>query len=309
MKVVFMGTPEFAVPSLKAVMAHHEVVAVVTQPDKPKGRGKKLTPSPVKEVALENHIPVLQPVKVKEKEAVAAIERFAPDIIVVVAFGQILSKEILDMPKYGCINVHGSLLPNYRGAAPMQWAVINGETKTGITTMYMAEGLDSGDMLLTEEMDILPEDTYGSVYEKMKDLGAKVLVATLEAIAKGGISRIPQAHEKATYAPMIGKETGHIKWDKSCQEIIHLIRGLDPAPNAYTLFDQQVIKIWDAEETDENYPHDAPGQVVAHTKKGFVVKAANGGLLVTQVQAKGGKRMAADAYLRGHQLPVGTILE
>lgn len=308
MKVVFMGTPEFAVPSLKAVMARHQVVAVVTQPDKPKGRGRQMACSPIKELALERNIPVLQPVKVREPEAVSAIAQFAPDIIVVVAFGQILSKELLDMPRFGCINVHGSLLPKYRGAAPMQWSVINGEEQTGITTMYMAEGLDSGDMLLKETMPITKEDTYGSIYEKMKALGAKVLMETLDAIENGVAVRTPQKHEEATLAPMIVKETGHIQWSKTSDQIINLIRGLNPAPNAYTEYDGQVIKIWSAQMVEEKYENQQAGQIVLHTKKGFVVKTGDAALLVTEVQAKGGKRMGADAYLRGHALPVGTIL-
>ena len=308
MRVVFMGTPEFAVASLEAVLSRHEVVLVVTQPDKPKGRGQQMAISPVKEVALKNDIAVMQPVKVREAKIIEEIAGYQPDIIVVVAFGQILPKALLEIPPLGCINVHGSLLPKYRGAAPIQWAVINGDAKTGITTMYMAEGLDSGDMIQKAEVDISVEDTYGSLYDKMKLAGANLLLETLEAIANNTAMREEQNHEDATFAPMITKETGHIDWNWPCEKIIHLIRGLDPAPNAYTVFDGMVLKIWKAEAVFEASYSGSFGEIVAHTKRGFLVKVQDCCLLVTEVQAKGGKRMTADAYLRGHQMPVGTIL-
>ena len=210
MKVVFMGTPDFAVPSLEMLIEKHEVVAVVTQPDKPKGRGKKMVYPVIKEKALEHNITVLQPNKVREEEFLEVLKELNADIVVVVAYGQILPESILNMPKYGCINVHGSLLPKYRGAAPIQWSVINGEKKTGVTTMYMAKGLDSGDMLLKGEMDILEDDTFGSLRDRMSLVGAKVLEETLEKIQSGSVERIEQNHNEATYAPMIEKETGHI---------------------------------------------------------------------------------------------------
>lgn len=308
MKVIFMGTPAFAVPSLLALMEKAEVVLVVTQPDKPKGRGQQMMFSPVKEVALSHNIPVLQPPKIRDGQVIEALRQYRADLIVVVAFGQILPKELLCMPPLGCINVHGSLLPKYRGAAPMQWAVINGEDQTGITTMYMAEGLDSGDMILKETLAITPEDTFGTIYEKMQDLGAKVLMKTVEIILDGTVTQEEQIHTDATLAPMITKETGHINWALPCENIINLIRGLDPAPTAYTIYDGTQLKIWKAEATRESFEGIPSGQIVSHSKKGFVVKAGDGGLLILEMQAKGGKRMTADAYLRGHDLPVGTML-
>ena len=308
MRVIFMGTPDFAVPSLEALCKEDEVVLVVTQPDKPKGRGKKMQFSPVKECAIAHNIPVLQPQKVRDAEFIEQLRTYAPDCIAVTAFGQILSEPILEMPKYGCINVHGSLLPKYRGAAPMQWAIINGESVTGITTMFMAKGLDSGDMLLKEEVPITPQDTFATIHDKMASVGANLLIETLKGLEAGTLQRIPQNHEAATYAPMITKETGHIDWSKPAQEIIHLIRGLDPVPAAYTIYENEVLKIFDAELTDMGA--EAPcGSIEAVTKKGFVVRCGEGSLLILQVQAKGGKRMSADAYLRGHEIKEGVLLQ
>ena len=307
MKVIFMGTPEFAVPSLEALLQHHEVLAVVTQPDKPKGRGKKMAFSPVKERALQAGIEVLQPNKVRESEFIEKLKTYGAELIAVTAFGQILPEEILNMPKYGCINVHGSLLPKYRGAAPLQWSVINGEKQTGITTMYMAKGMDTGDMLLKESISITETDTYGSIHDKMKHLGAQLLLKTIEGLKNGTIQAVAQKEEEATYAPMLTKEMGHIDWSKNCQEIIHLIHGLDPAPTAYTVYKGEVIKIWQAETTQQMAGR--TGEITAIVKKGFVVRAGDGSLLVTEVQAKGKKRMGADAYLRGNKMEIGTILE
>lgn len=308
MRIVFMGTPDFAVPSLEALLTKHEVVLVVTQPDKPKGRGKKLVPTPVKACALEHGIPVVQPEKVREEAFVEELRGYAPDLIAVTAFGQILTEPILNLPKYGCINVHGSLLPKYRGAAPMQWSIIDGETMTGITTMYMAKGLDSGDMLLKKEVEILPEDTFQELHDKMAKAGAQLLLETLDALEAGTLKREEQDHEKATYAPMITKETGHIDWSKDGQEIINLIRGLNPAPAAYTEYEGEVLKIFRAEKWRETMPEAACGEILAVTKKGFAVKCGDGALMVLELQARGGKRMAADAYLRGHEVKIGVLL-
>lgn len=264
--------------------------------------------SPVKEYALAHDIPVLQPQKVRDPEFIEQLRTYTPDCIAVTAFGQILSEPILEMPKYGCINVHGSLLPKYRGAAPMQWAIINGETVTGITTMFMAKGLDSGDMLLKEEVPITPQDTFATIHDKMAAVGANLLIETLKGLEAGTLQRIPQDHEAATYAPMITKETGHIDWNQPAQEIIHLIRGLDPVPGAYTIYENETLKIFDAELTEIGA--EAPcGSIVAVTKKGFVVRCGEGSLLILQVQAKGGKRMSADAYLRGHEIKEGVLLQ
>ncbi len=307
MKVIFMGTPDFAVPSLEALLQHHEVLAVVTQPDKPRGRGKKMAFSAVKERALQSGIDVLQPNKVRESAFIEQLKAYAPELIAVTAFGQILPEEILNMPKYGCINVHGSLLPKYRGAAPLQWAVINGEKQTGITTMYMAKGMDTGDMLLKESISITPEDTYGSVHDKMKHLGANLLLKTIEGLQKGTIVPVAQNEKEATYAPMLTKEMGHIDWSKNTQQIIHLIHGLDPAPTAYTMYQGEMLKIWQAEKTQQISGR--VGEITAIEKRGFVVTTGDGSMLVTQVQAKGKKRMGADAYLRGNKMEIGTILE
>lgn len=309
MRIVFMGTPEFAVPSLEALLTKHEVVLVVTQPDKPKGRGKKLMPTPVKACALAHGIPVVQPEKVREEAFVEELRSYAPDLIAVTAFGQILTEPILQMPKYGCINVHGSLLPKYRGAAPMQWSIIDGEKVTGITTMYMAKGLDSGDMLLKKEVEILPEDTFQELHDKMAKAGADLLLDTLDALEAGTLTREEQDHEQATYAPMITKETGHIDWSKDGQEIINLIRGLNPAPAAYTTYEGEVWKIFRAQKWQEEVPEAACGEIFAVTKKGFAVKCGDGALLVLELQARGGKRMAADAYLRGHEVKTGVLLQ
>lgn len=306
MKVIFMGTPEFAVPSLEILLKHHEVVAVVTQPDKPKGRGKKMTFSPVKQRAIEAGIEVLQPIKVRDAEFIEKLKTYDAELIAVTAFGQILPEEILNMPKYGCVNVHGSLLPKYRGAAPLQWSVINGEQQTGVTTMYMAKGMDTGDMLLKQSITILPNDTYGSIHDKLCVIGAELLLKTIEGLQKGTLERVAQNEKEASYAPMITKETGHIDWTKKSQEIICLIHGLDPAPTAYTVYNGEMLKIWQAENTEPTTGK--IGEVTAITKKGFVVKTGDGSVLVTEVQAKGKKRMAADAYLRGHSMEIGTIL-
>lgn len=310
MKIIFMGTPDFAVPCLDMLVKEgHEVCLVVTQPDKPKGRGKKMLFPPVKEKAIEYGIEVFQPVKVKEEEAVEKLRSYNADIIVVVAFGQILPESILNMPKYGCVNVHGSLLPKYRGAAPIQWSVINGDTKTGVTTMYMEKGLDTGDMLLKAEFDISDEDTYGTVHDKMCVMGADVLKETLVKIENGTIVREKQDDALSNYAPMISKETGHIDWNKTSFEIINLIRGLDPVPAAWTVYNEEVLKIWKAVKFECDNTTAKCGEIADITKKGFVVKTGDGFVLVTEIQARGGKRMATDAYMRGHAVEKGIVLE
>jgi len=306
MKIIFMGTPDFAVPSLEILFQNYDVLAVVSQPDKPKGRGKKMAFSPVKEKALQLGIEVLQPEKVREIEFIEKLKTYHADLIVVTAFGQILPEEILNMPKYGCINVHGSLLPKYRGAAPLQWSVINGEKQTGVTTMYMAKGMDTGDMLLKQSIDILPNDTYGSIHDKLSVIGAELLFKTIEELQKGTLQRIPQNEQEASYAPMLTKQSGHIDWSKNCDEIICLIHGLDPVPTAYTMYHDDMIKIWQAEKIKQ--PSGKIGEITAITKKGFVVTAGDGSIVITEVQAKGKKRMSTDAYLRGHNIEIGTIL-
>lgn len=308
MKVIFMGTPDFAVASLEALLKEHEVPAVVTQPDKPKGRGKKMAFSPVKEYALAHGLEVLQPERVRAPEFVEELRKYGAELIAVTAFGQILPEEILDMPKYGCINVHGSLLPKYRGAAPMQRAIIDGETLTGITTMFMAKGMDTGDMLLKTEVAIAPEDDFGTLHDKMAAAGAALLLETIAGLENNTIERTPQDEAEATYAPMIGKETGHIDWGRSGQEIINLMRGLTPGPGAYAVYEGEPLKIFRAEAAEGNYPDAAFGEITEVTKKAFAVKCGDGTLWVHELQARGGKRMQADAYLRGHEMKEGVLL-
>lgn len=308
MRVIFMGTPDFAVPTLEALIEKHEVLAVVTQPDKPKGRGKKMVFPVVKEKALEHNITVYQPQKVKTPEFVEVLKEYQPDIMVVVAFGQILSEEILNIPKYGCINVHGSILPQYRGAAPIQWSIINGEEFGGVTTMYMAKGLDSGDMILKAEEKIKPDDTYGSLYDRLSVIGADLLIKTLDLIENGEVKRIPQNDDEATFAPMIKPELEHINWNGKNTDIVNLIKGLNPQPVAYTMLNDEKLKIWFAETIDGDY-NGEPGTIVDVRKRDFVVMTAEGVVAVKEVQAQGGKRMSADAYMRGHAIEKGTILK
>ncbi len=308
MRVIFMGTPDFAVASLEALLREHEVLAVITQPDKPKGRGKKLAFSPVKEYALAHGLAVLQPERVKAPEFVEELRKYNAELIAVTAFGQILPEKILNMPEYGCINVHGSLLPKYRGAAPMQRAIIDGETVTGITTMFMAKGMDTGDMLLKTEVEIAPEDNFETLHDKMAAAGASLLLETIAGLESGMIQRIPQKEEDATYAPMIDKETGHISWEKGGQEIINLMRGLTPGPGAYTLYEGEPLKLFRAEAENGAFPDAEFGEIVEVTKQAFAVKCGDGVLWVRELQARGGKRMSADAYLRGHEMKEGVLL-
>ena len=308
MNVVFMGTPEFAVPTLEALVKEHNVSAVVTQPDKPKGRGKKMMFSAVKEKALEYGLTVYQPEKVKDSDFVQVLKELAPDIMVVVAFGQILCEEILEIPKYGCINVHGSLLPEYRGAAPIQWSIIHGREYGGVTTMYMAKGLDSGDMILKAQEKIRDDDTYGSLYDRLSVIGADLLIKTLELIKSGEAPRTPQNDAEATTAPMITREMERINWNDRADNIVNLIKGLNPQPVAHTLLKGEKLKIWFAEKEGNGYTG-TPGEIVDVRKKDFVVMTADGAVAVKEVQAQGGKKMTTDAYMRGHAIDKGTILE
>ena len=308
MNVVFMGTPEFAVPTLEALVKEHNVSAVVTQPDKPKGRGKKMMFSAVKEKALEYGLTVYQPEKVKDSDFVQVLKELAPDIMVVVAFGQILSEEILNIPKYGCINVHGSLLPEYRGAAPIQWSIIHGREYGGVTTMYMAKGLDSGDMILKAQEKILDDDTYGSLYDRLSVIGADLLIKTLRLIERGEAQRTPQNDAEATTAPMITREMERINWNDRADNIVNLIKGLNPQPVAHTLLKGEKLKIWFAEKEGNRYTGTS-GEIVDVRKKDFVVMTADGAVAVKEVQAQGGKKMTTDAYMRGHAIDKGTILE
>lgn len=305
MKVVFMGTPDFAVPSLKLLLEEHQVLAVVTQPDRQKGRGKKTVPPVVKTVAEAAGVPVLQPEKIKT--CAEELKALGADLFVVVAFGQILPESVLAIPPLGCINIHGSLLPKLRGAAPIQWSIINGETKTGVTAMFMAKGMDTGDMILKKEMEINADDTYGSLSERMSHIGAQALRETLALLAAGKVAATPQNEADATYAPMISKDLEHLDWSAPASRLCALLRGLSPSPGAYTLYEGEKLKIW-AMEPAACGMSGAPGQVLEIEKDGFSVQAGDGAVRITEVQGPGGKRMPAAAYLRGHAIERGKIL-
>ncbi len=310
MNIVFMGTPDFAVESLKKIYeSGHNILAVVSQPDKPSGRNMKLMPTPVKEYAESKNIKVYQPEKIrKDEELYETLKSLKPDVIVVVAFGQILPQKILDIPKYGSVNVHGSLLPKYRGAAPIQWAIISGEKVTGITTMYMDAGMDTGDMIQKAEVKIENDDNFGTLYEKMKIKGGELIVQTLEKIADGVAPRVKQPDD-FTLAPMIEKTLGNIDWNNNSEDIRNLVRGLNPTPGAYTNIEGQKIKIWrvefsNLEKTDEVLP----GMVIkANKKEGLLISTKDGILDIAEIQLPNSKRMLAKEYLNGHDISVNTI--
>ena len=302
MKIVYMGTPDFAAGILEAVvLAGHEVVLAVSQPDKPKGRGKALQFPPVKEYAISQGIEVYQPRKVREAECVEFIRERQPEIIVVAAFGQILPKELLDLPKYGCINVHASLLPKYRGAAPIQWAVINGDKVSGVTIMRMDVGLDTGDIIETAETEISPEETGGSLFHKLEKLGAKLLVETMEKIENGTARYTKQEESQASHVGMIDKSMGDIDWKKSAVEIENLIRGLNPWPSAYTRLNGKTLKIWKALPEPGGEPQKA-GCVYLVNKKELKIHTGDGVLSLLEVQLEGKKRMDIPSFLRGYEV-------
>ena len=308
MKIIFMGTPDFSVGTLEALVeAGHEVVLAVTQPDKPKGRGGKMQFTPVKETAMKYDIPVFQPKKVREPECIEELRKYNADVMVVVAFGQILPKEILEMTPYGCINVHASLLPKYRGAAPIQWAVIDGEEVSGVTTMQMNEGLDTGDMIMKTEIVLDKKETGGSLFDKLSAEGAKLCVETLKALENKTATWEPQGETTTSYARMLDKELGNIKWEKTAVQIERLIRGLNPWPSAYTDWNGKVMKIWEAQVVDANKEAE-PGTIVKVEKDGFYVQTGDGQIKVMALQIPGKKRMEADAFLRGYQIEEGTLL-
>ena len=306
MKIVFMGTPDFAVPVLKALTENHEVTAVITQPDRPKGRGNKLAAPPVKELAQSLGIEVFQPLKVKSRESIETLKKYEADVFVVVAYGQILSEEILNMPKYGCINVHASLLPKYRGAAPMEWALINGETVMGLTIMQMDKGLDTGAMLLKRQFDVLPEDDINTVYDKMMSLSPSAIIETLSGLEAGSIVPECQDDSLATYAPLLTTETGLIDWQKPSESIVNLVRGLCRLKLAHTTLDGNVFKILKAKAMPGYEKINAKhGEIIDIIHNGIVVKSGSGGVLLTKIQAQGKKAMDVSDYLRGNKLRAG----
>ncbi len=310
-----MGTPDFAVASLKLLLEQGmNVVCVVTQPDKPQGRKKILTPSPVKSAALEHGLPVLQPQRMRNPEAVVELAAYEPDLIVTAAYGQILPKAVLDLPRLGCVNIHGSLLPKYRGGAPIQRCIINGETVTGITLMYMAEGLDTGDMIARLEVPITDEDTSGTLFEKMSVAGAELLKLELPRLLEGKLDAEPQNDDEATYAPNLTREDEKIDWSKDSRAIYNQIRGLVPFAGGFTLWNGDVFKVWKTlkPEANESLPSGAadavPGTVVEFNKNGIVVRTGDGVLTLTEVQPAGKKALRAADFARGNVMTTGTVL-
>ena len=303
MQIAFLGTPEFALPSLQMLIDAGHTLCVFTQPDKPQGRHAMLTPPPVKTLAQKFGIPVYQPKRMRDAEGLEPLCAFGPDLMVTAAFGQILSAENLSVPQYGCINVHGSLLPKYRGAAPIQWAVINGEAVTGITTMLTDVGLDTGDILLTRELPILPDETAGELYVRMAELGAGVLKETIDKLVGGTLTRIPQEEEKATKCRMLKKEDGKLDFSLSAKCIHDRVRGVNPWPGAYAYMEggMDTLKIWRTRMRDEKAQGE-PGLLYGDEKRGLFVPCADGMLEILELQAAGGKRMEAKAYLRGKPL-------
>ena len=327
MKILFMGTPDFALESLKALYeAKYDIIGVVTNIDKPKGRGMKMVASPVKEYAIEKNLQVYQPIKVRNNpEFLEEVRKLNPDLICVVAYGKILPQELLDIPKYGCVNVHGSLLPEYRGAAPIQWAVLNGDKKTGVTTMFMNAGMDTGDMILKEEVEIGEDETTGELWDRLKTIGANLLIKTVKEIENGTATRTKQP-EEGTMAPMLSKEMAKIDWEnKTAQEIKNLVRGLNPIMGAYTFLDGKKIKFWKVQTLTENellekfqeleeYKYhlnkmQAGTVLFSDDKKGLFIKANDGILQVLEIQGENSKRMAVGDFLRGNPVGVGNMFE
>ena len=311
MKIIYMATPDFAVAPLEAILkAGHEVTAVVTQPDRQKGRGREVQYSPVKECALSYGIPVLQPLKIKEEDAVEELRKYPADIFVVAAFGQLLSEEILNMPRLGCINIHASLLPAYRGAAPIQWCVINGEEKTGVTIMQMAKGMDTGDILLQKEVVLDEKETGGSLFDRLMETGAELIVEVLPKIEAGELTPVVQKEELATYAGKITKDMGNIDFAKSAVTIERLIRGLNPWPSAFTHYKGKILKIWEADVVSEcaNAENPVPGTVIAMDKESFTLATGEGALRIRSLQPEGKKRMSCAEFMRGYEVKVGEAL-
>jgi len=307
MKVVFMGTPDFAVPCLDMLIKEHEVVAVFTQPDKPKGRGKKVQMTPVKELAVEHDIPVYQPVRIKKGDSADILREMNPDIIIVIAYGQLLSQEILDIPKHGCVNVHASLLPAYRGSAPINWAIVNGETKSGVTTMFMDIGMDTGDMILKDEVEITETTTAGELYAELMTLGGKTLKNTMDMIEAGTAPREKQDDALACHAPPMNKEMSVIDWSKTAKEINCLIRGFNPWPVAISSYTGLKMKVFKSTVLGE-VKKGNPGEVVAVSKEGIDVMTGDGILRLEEIQFPNKKRMTVSQYILGNDVKTGVVL-
>ncbi|WAW14234.1 methionyl-tRNA formyltransferase [Peptostreptococcus equinus] len=308
MRIVFMGTPDIAVPSLeKLVNSEHEVCAVVTQPDRPKGRGKKLAYSPVKEFAIEKNIEILQPNKTTETGFMKRMKEINPDLIVVIAFGQILKKELLELPKFGCINIHVSLLPKYRGAAPINWAIINGEKKTGVTIMYMDEGLDTGDIISTKEFELDNEINAGQLHDIMMVQGAELLIDTIKDIEAGTNKRIKQDDSLSNYAPLMDKDLGHLDFNKKANDLHNLIRGVVPWPGAWSIYNDQKMKIWKSSVENKNSEQE-PGKILSVDKNGIRISCKEGILNISEIQMPNKKRMQVSEYIKGNKIEVGSSL-
>lgn len=307
-KIVFMGTPQFSVPGLQALHQNgHEIALVVTQPDRPRGRGRKITPSPVKQTALDLGYQVIQPPSIKAVEFVDQIKSLKPDFQVVIAYGKILPEKVLVLPRTGTINIHASLLPRLRGAAPIQWAVINGETETGVCSMLMDKGMDTGDVLLSAKEAIRPEDTAGTLHDRLAVAGAQVLIDTLRAYADNTIQPIPQDHNLATYAPMLTKDDGLINWSKSALALDNFIRGVTPWPGAFTFWGDKRLKIFRSTPLAQK-SSESPGTVIAGFPDELRVATGDGLLSIREIQGASGKRLAIKEFLRGHPIPTGTVL-
>lgn len=309
MKIVFMGTPEFAVPSLEMLFKEHSVEAVFTQPDKPKGRGHKMQCSEVKEYAVSKGLKIYQPLKIRaDDESIDVLKGIAPDVIVVVAYGQFLTEDILNIPKYGCINVHASILPRLRGAAPINWAIIRGDKYAGVTTMLMAKGIDTGDMLLKSQTKINENETAGELHDRLMIMGAELLRETLIRIEDGSIIPEKQNDEESTYAPLMTKELGHIDWNQKSEDIYNLIRGVSPWPGAYTYLNDSMIKIMRGKKLSDN-KGTIPGEITYAGKDGIKVSCGEGSFLIEELQEIGGKRLKVADYLNGHSIDIGICLK
>jgi len=301
-----MGTPSFAVPILRAIHeSHHVLMAVVTQPDRPRGRGRKLAISPVKELAVELGLPIMQPRTTRDEAFIGEVDRMSPDLIVVAAYGRLLTKDLLDIPPRGCINVHASLLPKYRGAAPIQWAIAKGERRTGVTIIKMDEGMDTGDILLTQEVEIGDEDTAQSLHDRLARTGARLIVKALDQSDRGTLRPMPQSHADASYAPLLKKEDGLIDWSQGAREIFNRIRGFNPWPGAFTYLKGMQLKIFRGEIIDQE-ARDVPGKVVQSGPEGVKVATGKGFLLIREVQLEGRKKMPIREFLIGNEIPPGT---